>query len=162
MFNKEEKRSEEVLSNTSNIISRGTILEGNIQTPGNLRIEGKVIGNLTTKSKAALAQSSFVDGNILAQNAEIAGEVKGKVEVSEMLILRPSCVIHGDIITNKLIVESGATFNGGCAMGAQIREIKIGLSPAPHPEKEKEKSVSLNPGLRNVPETQPQEGYKPV
>ena len=161
MFNKEEKRSEEVLSTTSNIISRGTILEGHIQTPGNLRIEGKVIGNLTTKSKAALAQSSYVDGNILAKNAEIAGEVKGKVEVSEMLILRPSCVIHGDIITNKLIVESGATFNGGCTMGAQIKEIKIGLSK-PAPEKEKEKSVTMNPGLQDVPKTQPTPGYKPA
>lgn len=159
MFNKEEKRSEEVLSTTSNIISRGTILEGNIQTPGNLRIEGKVIGNLTTKSKAALAQSSFVDGNILAQNAEIAGEVKGKVEVSEMLILRPTSVIHGDIITNKLIVESGATFNGGCTMGATIQEIKIGGGKT---QVEKEKSLPINPGLRDVPESQPQPGYKPA
>lgn len=159
MFNKEEKRSEEVLSTTSNIISRGTILEGNIQTPGNLRIEGKVIGNLTTKSKAALAQSSFVDGNILAQNAEIAGEVKGKVEISEMLILRPTSVIHGDIITNKLIVESGATFNGGCTMGATIREIKIGVSK---PQVDKEKQVSINPNLHHVPESQPQQGYKPA
>jgi len=159
MFNKEEKRSEEALSNTSNIISRGTILEGNIQTPGNLRVEGKVIGNLTTKSKAALAQSAHVDGNILAQNAEIAGEVKGKVEVSELLILRPSCVIHGDIVTNKLIVESGATFNGGCTMGAQIKEIKIGVKKAP-PEPTKPLNIDHKPA--HVAATQPQQGLKPA
>ena len=84
MFNKEVKRDAVVQSTTSNIISRGTILEGNIKTTGNLRIEGRVIGNLITKSKASLAQSSYVDGNILAKNAEVAGEVRGKVEVSEM------------------------------------------------------------------------------
>ena len=135
MFNKAEQRAAEVLGTTSNIISRGTILEGNIKTPGNLRIEGRVIGNLITKSKAALAQSSYVDGNILAQNAEVAGEVKGKVEVSEMLILKPTCVIHGEIVTNKLIVESGATFNGGCTMGAHIDEIKLGQIKKPDQDK---------------------------
>lgn len=158
MFKKEEARAAEVQSTTSNIISRGTILEGNIKTPGNLRIEGRVIGNLITKSKAALAQSSYVDGNILAQNAEIAGEVKGKVEVSEMLILRPTCIIHGDIVTNKLIVESGATFNGGCTMGAHIDEIKLSLTIAPI---RNEKSVPLK-GLQNVQANQPQQGYKPA
>ena len=158
MFNKDDKRAEAVQSNTSNIISRGTIMEGNIKTPGNLRIEGRVIGNLITKSKAALAQSSYVDGNILAKNAEIAGEVKGKVEVSEMLILKPTCIIHGEIITNKLIVESGATFNGGCTMGAQIEEIRITLNKAKSKE---EKSVPIT-GLQNVHGTQPQQDYKPA
>jgi cytoskeletal protein CcmA (bactofilin family) len=158
MFNKEDKRAAEIESTTSNIISRGTILEGNIKTPGNLRIEGRVIGNLITKSKAALAQSSYVDGNILAKNAEVAGEVKGQVEVSEMLILKPTCIIHGDIVTNKLIVESGATFNGGCKMGVHIDEIHISLTKTSN---KREKSVPMK-GLQNVQGTQPQQDYKPA
>ncbi len=158
MFRKEEKITNEAQSINSNIISRGTIMEGNIKTPGNLRIEGRVIGNLITKSKAALAQSSYVDGNILARNAEIAGEVKGKVEVSEMLVLKPTCIIHGDINTNKLIVESGATFNGGCKMGAQISEIKLDVTK---PQVADEKPVPLKE-LQNVEANQPQQGYKPA
>jgi len=126
MFNKDEKKVAEEISNSSNIIGKGTILEGNIETYGNIRVEGKVIGNIKTKSKVALGQSSKVEGNILAQNAEVAGEVSGKLEVSDQLLLRPTAVIHGDIITNKLIVESGATFNGGCKMGVSIKEIRIG------------------------------------
>ncbi len=114
------------ISNSSNIIGKGTILEGSIETYGNIRVEGKVVGDVKTKSKVALGQSSRVEGNILAQNAEVAGEVKGKVEVSDQLLLKPTAVIHGDIITNKLIVESGATFNGGCKMGVSMKEIRIG------------------------------------
>ncbi|WP_369824145.1 polymer-forming cytoskeletal protein [Reichenbachiella sp. 5M10] len=116
----------EELSNSSNIIGKGTVLTGDIETFGNIRIEGKIVGNMKTKSKAACGHSSHIEGNILAQNAEIAGTVTGKLEVSELLILKPSAVINGDIITNKLIVESGATFNGGCKMGVTIKEIKIG------------------------------------
>ena len=123
---KEDHKVAEEISNSSNIIGKGTVLEGNIETFGNIRIEGKVIGNVKTKSKVALGQSSQVEGNILAQNAEVAGEVKGKIEITDILILKPTAIIHGDIITSKIVVESGATFNGGCKMGAVNKEIKIG------------------------------------
>lgn len=144
MFNKDEKKVAEEISNSSNIIGKGTILEGNIETYGNIRIEGKVIGDVKTKSKVALGQSCRVEGNILAQNAEVAGEVVGKLEVGEQLLLRPSAIINGDIITNKLIVESGATFNGGCKMGVKIKEIRIGengQSSGQVPTKEAYKAV---------------------
>ena len=143
MFNKDEKKVAEEISNSSNIIGKGTILEGNIETYGNIRIEGKVIGNVKTKSKVALGQSCKVEGNILAQNAEVAGEVVGRIEIGEQLLLRPSAVINGDIITNKLIVESGATFNGGCKMGVKIKEIRIGENgqSAAIPSKEAYKAV---------------------
>lgn len=111
---------------STNQIGKGTILEGNIESFGNIRIEGKVIGNIKSKSKVALGQSSYVDGNIISQNAEIEGEVKGKVQISDLLILKKTAIINGDIIANKLIVESGATFNGGCKMGVSQKEIKIG------------------------------------
>jgi cytoskeletal protein CcmA (bactofilin family) len=63
---------------------------------------------------------------VLAQNAEVAGHISGSVEITEVLILKPTAVIDGDIVTNKLIVESGATFNGSCKMGVKSKEIKIG------------------------------------
>ncbi|MDX1628008.1 MAG: polymer-forming cytoskeletal protein, partial [Fulvivirga sp.] len=95
---KEDHKAAEEISNSSNIIGKGTRLDGDIETYGNIRIEGKVVGNVKTKSKIALGQSSEVEGNILAQNAEVAGEVKGKLEVTDVLILKPTAVIHGDIV----------------------------------------------------------------
>ncbi|MEQ8423894.1 MAG: polymer-forming cytoskeletal protein [Cyclobacteriaceae bacterium] len=124
---KEEKKVAEEISNSTNTIGKGTVLEGNIETFGNIRIEGKVIGNIKSKSKIALGNSSHVDGNIIAQNADLEGEVKGRIEISEMLILKATAVVHGDIITGKLVVEPGAVFNGSCKMGgASVRDIKLG------------------------------------
>jgi len=125
MFNKQDQKTVAELSNSSNTISKGTTVNGDIETFGNIRIEGKVVGNVITKSKAALGQSCEMAGNLLALNAEIEGHIKGTVEVAELLILKPTAVIHGDIITNKLIVESGAKFNGGCQMGASVKKIEI-------------------------------------
>ncbi|HOO09860.1 MAG TPA: polymer-forming cytoskeletal protein [Cyclobacteriaceae bacterium] len=123
---KEQKKVAEEISNSTNTIGKGTVLEGNIETYGNIRIEGKVIGNIKSKSKIALGNSSHVEGNIIAQNADLEGEVKGRIEISEMLILKATAVVHGDIITGKLVVEPGAVFNGTCKMGTQARDIKMG------------------------------------
>lgn len=122
---KEEKRVAEEISNSSNTIGKGTYLEGNVETYGNIRIEGKVNGNVKSKSKVALGSSSQVHGNIISQNADIEGEVRGKLEIAELLVLKSTAVINGDIVTGKLVVEPGAVFNGSCKMGATIKEIKI-------------------------------------
>lgn len=122
---KEQKRVAEEISNSSNVIGKGTVLEGNIETFGNIRIEGKVIGNIKSKSKIALGVGSHIDGNITAQNADIEGEVRGKIEIGELLVLKATAVVHGDILTGKLVVEPGAVFNGSCKMGAAIKDIKI-------------------------------------
>jgi cytoskeletal protein CcmA (bactofilin family) len=126
LTSKEQKRVADEISNSSNTIGKGTFLEGNIETYVNIRVEGKVVGNVKSKSKVALGSSSHVQGNIIAQNADIEGEVRGRLEVSELLVLKATAVINGDIATGKLVVEPGAVFNGTCKMGAAVKEIKIG------------------------------------
>jgi cytoskeletal protein CcmA (bactofilin family) len=137
MFKKNENNKELETVNSSTTIGKGAVLEGNIETLGNIRVEGRVIGNVVSKSKIALGGASLVEGNILAQNAEIEGEVKGVVEISDMLILKSTAVVHGDIVTNKMIIESGATFNGTCKMGAAVKEIKISERPESGERKER-------------------------
>jgi cytoskeletal protein CcmA (bactofilin family) len=122
---KEQKRVADEISSSSNNIGKGTYLEGNIETFGNIRIEGRIKGDVKSKSKVALGNLSHIEGNITAQNADIEGEVKGKLDVSELLVLKATAVIHGDINTSKLVVEPGAVFNGTCRMGTPIKEIKI-------------------------------------
>jgi len=126
LTSKEQKRVAEEISSSSNTIGKGTFLEGNIETYGNIRVEGKVVGNVKSKSKVALGNSSHVQGNIIAQNADIEGEVRGRLEISELLVLKATAVINGDIVTGKLVVEPGAVFNGSCKMGSSAKEIKIG------------------------------------
>lgn len=121
---KEQKKAAEEISNSSNVIGKGTVLEGNIDTSGNIRIEGRIIGNIKSKSKIALGHSSHVEGNVIAQNADIEGQVRGKIEITDMLVLKATATVHGDIATGKLVVEPGAVFNGTCKMGAAIKDIK--------------------------------------
>ena len=93
-------------SESNNIIAKGSLLKGNLNVPGNIRLEGKVVGNVKSKSKIVCGETSVIEGNVNAVNAEIAGKVNGKVRVEELLILKSSCTINGDILTEKLIIES--------------------------------------------------------
>lgn len=152
MFNnKEEEKLAQEASNISNTIGKGTTLHGSIETYGNLRIEGKVIGNITAKSKVVIGKSAYIEGNILAQNADIEGEVKGKVEISDILVLKPTSKIRGDMITNKLIVESGAQFNGESKMGQKVREIEIGKNSQDNSPKEAPKKENNPPSVVKPP-----------
>ena len=104
---------------SNNIIGEGSTLTGNLNSSGNIRLDGKVKGDITSSSKVACGETSIVDGNVTADNAEIAGKVMGKVTVNDLLILKSSAKIQGDISTNNLVIESGASFNGACAMGTE-------------------------------------------
>jgi len=137
MFAKEEKKGDQEISNVSNIIGRETTLEGSIESVGNIRIEGKVFGNTKAKAKFVMGDEAVVDGDVMARNAEVAGKITGNITISELLILKPSAVINGDILTNKLVVEPGATFNGGCKMGHLAKDITIA-----EPEKQRSQSIA--------------------
>ena len=126
MFSNTKKEvPQEALSHSSNVIGKGTSIEGNFNTAGNVRVEGKVVGSIQTKTKVVLGETSVVEGNIVAQTAEIGGAVQGTVTVSGLLSLKSTAVVNGDIITSKLVFEEGAKFNGKCNMGNTLKETKV-------------------------------------
>ena len=111
--------------NTMNVIGKGTTITGDIETSNDIRIDGKLDGNLFCKAKVIIGNSAVLEGNLSAVNAEISGEIVGKVEVSELLNLKNTSTVHGDINTGKLVIEAGAKFNGSCKMGAVSKEISL-------------------------------------
>lgn len=111
-------------SGSINIIGQGTTIEGQINAAGDLRIDGTIIGSVTSKAKVVIGSTGQVQGDVVCQNADISGTVKGKTTVGELLFLKSTARINGDIITGKLVVEVGASFSGNCHMGPLIKDIK--------------------------------------
>lgn len=101
-----------------NIIGKGTVIEGNIIAEGDLVVEGTVRGDVTTKTSLLVGPSCTIEGNILAQHAEVAGRVKGTVQALGLLVIKSSSMIDGDVLTKNLNVESGSTFNGRFTVGS--------------------------------------------
>ncbi len=121
-----------------NVIGKGTVIEGNVQAEGDLVVEGVVKGDVTTKTKFVAGPSAIIEGNILAQHAEIAGRVQGTVKALGLLVINSSGTILGDVITKDLNVESGSTFNGRLQVGGNISTTpiqiaKVTVTPVPAP-----------------------------
>ena len=114
----------------NNIIGKGTKIIGDLLTQGNIRIDGEINGNITSKSKVALGAGSRLEGNLVSSNAEIEGEVTGNIFVAELLILKANAVINGDVCTLRMITEPGAKINGQCKVGEAPKVTTSLSSPA--------------------------------
>ena len=112
-----------------NLIGAGTVIEGEIKSMGDIRIDGTIIGSITSKSKVVVGATGQVQGDIHCQNADISGSVQGRTFVSEMLFLKSTAKLNGDISTGKLVVEVGASFTGNCNMGPVIKDLKNADKP---------------------------------
>ncbi|MFM2048496.1 MAG: hypothetical protein RI955_1044, partial [Bacteroidota bacterium] len=98
----------------------GTQIEGNISSDGDIRLDGTMKGNLFTKSKVVIGAQGSIDGNIDCESADIFGKVNGDIHVKELLFMKNTSTVDGDIFTSKLVVENGAKFNGSCIMNAAL------------------------------------------
>lgn len=125
MFNKKEQKP--AGPNAMNQFGQGTVINGDVNTDGDMRIDGKVTGTVASKQKIVLGTTGVVEGDIVCQNAYIDGRVHGNIEVSELLILSKSAHVMGDIKIKRLVVEEGAKFNGKCSMGMSVSHSQQGF-----------------------------------
>lgn len=121
MLGKSIGKNSSDINGSVNLIGTGTKITGDINCDGDVRIDGNLQGNLTTTGKFVLGPQGFIDGNVTCANADISGEIKGTIQTKELLMLKSTAKIKGDIITNKLSIEAGAIFNGSCNMGAVVK-----------------------------------------
>ncbi|MBL1279877.1 MAG: polymer-forming cytoskeletal protein [Fluviicola sp.] len=105
-----------------NIIVEGSKVIGDMITESNLRIDGEVVGNITSASKVVIGKTGSISGNLTCEEADIEGKVKGILKVESLLSLRSSAKIEGEIATGKFQVEEGAEFSGNCKMSNSSSE----------------------------------------
>ncbi len=103
-------------SPTINFLGAGTSISGDIISNGDFRIDGNLTGSIKSKGKVVVGNSGKIEGEIICQNADISGEIVAKIVVHELLSLKSSAKLQGDIFTSKLAIEPGAKFTGTCNM----------------------------------------------
>lgn len=99
-----------------NMIGPGTKIKGDIETNGDIKIDGAVEGNVVSKGRVLIGQNGVVNGEVKCTNCDIYGTFDGKILVTELLSLKSSSKLTGDVKTGKLSIEPGAIFTGTCDM----------------------------------------------
>ena len=118
-----EKKMKEAPVLERNIIGKKTSITGEIHSEGDFRIDGTVEGSIRAVGKVIIGKEGHVKGTIECTNADIEGNVTGDLNVSELLSLKSTAVINGDVVVGKLNVEAGAVFNATCSMKGMVKEL---------------------------------------
>lgn len=102
--------------NSISRISSGTIIKGEIVSPGDIRIDGTFDGKIQCKGRVVIGETASIKGDIVCDNVDLWGKVEGNIFVKDTLSLKEGCVVNGNLHIKKLAVELGSTFNGNCRM----------------------------------------------
>lgn len=109
----------------SNRINHGTVLEGTITSDGDIRVEGVIRGTMRTTAKVAVGPTGLIEGDVHCKSADIEGRITGDIEVAEVLTLKSTAIVEGNIYTAKIVIENGAHFDGICNMGSKEKDTKV-------------------------------------
>lgn len=129
MFGKKsDQSSKESMSTRSstadeghNIVIQSTLIEGKVISEGDFRIDGTFKGTLHCKAKVIIGSNGVFEGDIYCENAVIEGSFEGDLKVNEVLYVRETANIKGDVVTGKLVVQSGSIFEVNCKMTDNIQ-----------------------------------------
>jgi len=101
----------------SGFVGHGTTLTGETQFHAMLRVDGHLIGTVSSESGTLIiGTNGQVDANIMVAAAMINGTVNGDIVASEKLQLGRTARVMGNIHSPRLIVEEGAILEGSCSM----------------------------------------------
>jgi len=99
-----------------NIIAAGTTLTGDLVSAGDCRIDGTLKGNITSNSKIFIGKNGMIEGKIQCQSVEIEGQAKADINATELLSLKSTAFLTGNLRISKISIEPGANFVGNCVM----------------------------------------------
>ena len=106
-------------SSARNLLGKGTTIKGDIESNGDIRIDGHLIGSLKSNGKVTIGQTGVMEGDLTCKQAEISGVVKGTIKCDELTALKSTSKVEVDLNTKQLLIEVGAQFTGKCVMGQQ-------------------------------------------
>jgi cytoskeletal protein CcmA (bactofilin family) len=110
------------------IVSRNTVVEGEMHGGENLTIEGTVKGNLKIDGRVIVGESGVVEADIEAKSVIVRGRVTGDVTASNELEVHPSGELYGKIRARLIHIKEGAVFEGRSQM---IRPPEAETGPVP-------------------------------
>ncbi|HXU12810.1 MAG TPA: polymer-forming cytoskeletal protein [Candidatus Binatia bacterium] len=94
------------------LIDRDVTLIGEIVSDENIRLRGRVEGNVLTSGSVVIEPQGSVRGDITAENLIVEGSIEGKVVVARKFELRPTGRMRGDIRASVVAIAEESFLQG--------------------------------------------------
>jgi cytoskeletal protein CcmA (bactofilin family) len=98
------------------LLGRGSTFEGKLTFEGQVRIDGRFVGQVLTRDTLVVGEGGQVQAEINAGTVVIAGHVEGTIVATQLVHLAATARVKGNLETPMLAVDKGAQFNGALKM----------------------------------------------
>ena len=99
-------------ADSTSLLSKNVKIDGEIQGPENLHIEGYIKGSIKLSGDIFVGNTGMVKADLEAKNIVIQGEVAGNVLAHKQLEIHPSGKLIGDCTAATIDIKEGAVFEG--------------------------------------------------
>lgn len=108
----QERRITDASDEDSTVIGKGIHIKGEITGTAPIQVWGSIEGKAGTEGLLWVRQGGEVGGEIAATNVVVEGHVDGKIAAADMVELRATCKVKGDISAKTLAIADGSFFQG--------------------------------------------------
>ncbi|MFO1518195.1 MAG: polymer-forming cytoskeletal protein [bacterium] len=122
MFGEKERNLRVIEQNPTTLLDRGCQFEGKLTFEGSVQINGKFRGEIFSDGTLVIGEGAEVEGKIEIDSVIISGQVNGTIHAKRKIEMHPPAFVQADIITQALVVQDGAVFEGNCSMGKRQGE----------------------------------------
>ena len=96
------------------VVAEGSSIEGTLMT-SSARIDGSFTGEAKLYGTLIIGEKGHVNGSIHAPRVLVYGRSEGKIRAN-VLEIKQTGNVEGDIVVQALAVENGGIFNGNSSM----------------------------------------------
>lgn len=132
------------------LLGQGSEYIGDITAQGSIRVDAKVVGNITATGTLIVGATGSIEGNIEADAVLIGGEVLGNVVAIEKAELTATAKVLGDITTKVIVIDEKAVFQGKCDMNQEMPERRGKVSAKAVRAGKKSAKAALAEALKEV------------
>jgi cytoskeletal protein CcmA (bactofilin family) len=100
------------------VIDRYSTFDGTFHSSRDLRIEGEAKGTIECQGTLMVAQGANVSAKVEAENVTVAGDLNGDIRCRGRLQIMPSGKVRGKVVTDSLVINEGAFYEGQLEMTA--------------------------------------------
>ena len=104
------------------IIGPDAKFKGELTFEKGVKVLGSFEGQINTKGDLVVASGSNVQADIEAGSIAVEGDIKGNMAASDLIELKQTAKLQGDIRCSRLVVIDGASFMGHCNVGNGVVE----------------------------------------
>ncbi|MGE4292080.1 MAG: polymer-forming cytoskeletal protein [Desulfovibrio sp.] len=97
-------------------LGAGTEYSGRLDFVGTVRIDGVFHGEISSDGTLVLGKDALIKGQIKIGTLISNGQIYGDVSASTKAVMQKHSILDGSLRTPALVVEEGATIEGGVEM----------------------------------------------